>query len=200
MPSPSALALLLLLAATPRLAWGVACRATPSDIEGPYYQGAGVPVFNKKASNFCLPGPGNSTAFTLSGKVYGLPSCKKALNGKSKKVVVQVWQANNEGDYDDSRDSKDTNCRATVRVGSDGKFTISTLRPARYGSPSCTRAPHIHFKVSAKGYKSLTTQLYFADDFSPDCGCGSACRASDAALHVKVDKRGRGKFNFVLAR
>jgi catechol 1,2-dioxygenase len=70
------------------------------------------------------------------------------------------------------------NLRGTVVAASDGAFAITTIQPAPYQIPTdgpcgaliaaagwhAWRPAHLHLLVSAPGYSSLTTQLYFPGD------------------------------------
>jgi protocatechuate 3,4-dioxygenase beta subunit len=70
-------------------------------------------------------------------------------------VVLDVFQADARGTYD--MDGHEY--RARVRTDESGYFEFETIRPANYGPP-----PHIHFVISSPGYRTLKTQLMFADD------------------------------------
>lgn len=72
----------------------------------------------------------------------------------------------------------DMNLRGRFRTGNDGRFGIYCLRPTSYPIPydgpagklltALDRHPmrpaHIHFIVTAKGHKPLTTQIFDARD------------------------------------
>lgn len=89
-------------------------------------------------------------------------------------ALVEVWQANKWGRYEHERDASnprplDLNFQGWGRLvtGKEGRFGIKTIRPGSYPadeSGEWQRPPHIHFKVSRRGYYELTTQLYFAGE------------------------------------
>ena len=51
---------------------------------------------------------------------------------------------------------------AILQSGKEGRYRFKTIIPGAYPiSTSRQRTPHIHFKISKKGYESLLTQMYF---------------------------------------
>ena len=87
-------------------------------------------------------------------------------------AVVEVWQANTHGRYDHERDSGnprplDPNFqgRAELVTNARGEYSFKTIKPGSYpAGDSWMRPPHIHFKVSRRGFHEVTTQMYFAAD------------------------------------
>jgi protocatechuate 3,4-dioxygenase beta subunit len=67
-------------------------------------------------------------------------------------AVIEFWLANPEGAYDDQH-------RATVVSGPAGTYRFESNPPVDYGY----RPPHIHLRVTAKGYRPLVTQHYPAE-------------------------------------
>lgn len=93
-------------------------------------------------------------------------------------ALVDVWQADPAGFYDNQDPTLDTmNLRGRFRTDADGEFWFTTVKPAGYPVPmhgpvgslltaqrrSPFRPAHIHFMISAPGRKTLITQV-FADD------------------------------------
>jgi protocatechuate 3,4-dioxygenase beta subunit len=85
-------------------------------------------------------------------------------------ALVEIWQANCHGRYDHERDARnprplDPNFQGWARMttGADGRFAIKTVKPGSYPADNSgwIRPPHIHFKVSRRGYHELVTQMYF---------------------------------------
>jgi protocatechuate 3,4-dioxygenase beta subunit len=85
-------------------------------------------------------------------------------------ALVEIWQANKWGRYDHERDAGnprplDPNFQSWGRfvTGPDGRFSIKTIKPGSYPADDSgwIRPPHIHFKVSRRGYRELVTQMYF---------------------------------------
>jgi protocatechuate 3,4-dioxygenase beta subunit len=114
--------------------------------------------------------PGEATY--VSGQVRGIDG--KPVVG----AMVDVWQASPVGLYENQDPEQDEmNLRGKFRTDADGSYRFFTVRPAGYPVPThgpCGdllarqlrhpfRPAHIHFMVSAPGYKTLITQV-FADD------------------------------------
>lgn len=116
-------------------------------------------------------------------------------------AVVDIWHANTLGTYlffDTSQ--SEYNLRRRIKTGADGRYSVRSIVPSGYGCPPegptqalldqlgrhGNRPAHIHFFVSAPGYKHLTTQInlngdaYLWDDFA------FATRAELIANPVKV--------------
>jgi protocatechuate 3,4-dioxygenase beta subunit len=153
---------------------------TTADIEGPFYL-AGAP----RIESGVLAEGGN---LIVSGFV-------RNQDGDALDAVLDVWQADAHGVYDE----KGFHLRGKIRCLSDTGYGFRTIRPGDYkiaDDPPDFRCAHIHVKVTADGFKPLTTQLYFADDkydetdhwFSPD-------RVIDFG---RTRVPGQGRFDFVL--
>jgi protocatechuate 3,4-dioxygenase beta subunit len=63
--------------------------------------------------------------------------------------VREFWLVNQRGRYDDAH-------RATVIARRDGRYRFESNRPVSYSS----RPPHIHMRVTARGFRTLVTQHY----------------------------------------
>lgn len=70
---------------------------------------------------------------------------------------VEVWQADDEGLYD----LEGFKYRATLSPGTAGAYRFDSVMPGHYPARV---ARHVHYFVTAPGYRPLTTQLYFATD------------------------------------
>jgi protocatechuate 3,4-dioxygenase beta subunit len=88
-------------------------------------------------------------------------------------ALVEVWQANTWGRYDHEQDAGnprplDPNFQswAEVLTDAEGNFRFKTIKPGAYpaGDEGWVRPPHIHFRVSRRGYHELVTQMYFAGE------------------------------------
>ncbi len=81
-----------------------------------------------------------------------------------KNALVEIWQCNAFGQYvhtaDAGRGKADPNFQGYGRfeTGRKGEYYFRTIKPVSYG----WRAPHIHFAVTAREHKHLTTQMYVA--------------------------------------
>lgn len=96
------------------------------------------------------------------------------------KAQVEIWQANTNGRYAHERDQNpaaldpDFQGWGIVETDDQGQYRFLTIKPGAYpAAEGWMRPPHIHFKVTLRGYHELTTQLYFA---------GEKLNAKDAIL------------------
>ena len=118
---------------SPAAAGGPAnCKPTQPDMLGPYYE-PGAPVRTSVGSGYAL-----------SGAVLAAEDCKPIP-----KARIEFWLANSRGEYDDAH-------RATVYAGQSGGYRFESNVPVSYGG----RPPHIHVRVTARGFEELVTQHY----------------------------------------
>ncbi len=83
-------------------------------------------------------------------------------------ALVDIWQANAAGRYHHERDPnptpRDPNFQGWAQVLTDerGSYRFLTVKPGAYPvDGSWSRPPHIHYKVSKRGFHELTTQMFF---------------------------------------
>lgn len=138
---------------------------TPRTIEGPLYV-AGAPLSEGEARMDDGTDPG--TPMYLHGQVFDVDG--KPLAG----AVVDLWHANTKGTYSyfDSSQSE-FNLRRRIVTDSEGRYRARSIVPSGYGCPPDgttqevlnllgrhgNRPAHIHFFISAPGYRHLTTQM-----------------------------------------
>lgn len=133
--------------------------ATEDNILGPYHR-RGAP-FRAKITPPLEPGE----LMVIRGRVWGLDS-RRPLAG----AVVDVWQANAAGRYDNDDQNAPPKPgvfvnRARLLTDESGYYEYETIKPGRYQiGPNAWRPAHIHYWVAATGYKPLVTQLYFHGD------------------------------------
>ncbi len=128
---------------------------TPSDIEGPFYL-AGA----EEKPDGVIGRPQDydqRVDLVVQGQV--LSTDGTPLVG----VILDIWQADPKGVYDEH------GFKLRGKVVTDGKgcYKFRTVIPGDYQiaeTPPEFRCAHIHVKVTADGFKPLTTQLYFPDD------------------------------------
>ena len=138
------------LTIAPGVALAQQCRVTPRDALGPFYK-ANAP----SQAELCASGSGGKEGLVVSGRVLGAPDCAPLAG-----ALVEVWQADARGDYSQvGAKPDDAGCllRASLRTDADGRYSFRTVAPGEYPG----RPRHIHYRVSAKGYAMLVTQLYF---------------------------------------
>ncbi len=144
---------------------------TGKDIEGPFYRP------NPPEGSELCPADQPGEKLILSGQVTD--TFGNSIEG----ARVDVWQADKDGNYDVANPDDNNNpdipyqFRRWQSAGSEGDFSFDTIRPGHYQiGENRWRTGHIHVKVSAEGFRPLTTQLYFEGDshnvtngwFSPD--------------------------------
>lgn len=123
-----------------------ACHVTADNPAGPFYL-ADAPFRSR-----IYPDDMTGTPLRLSGVVTGV-DCVTPLQD----AVVDVWQANPNGEYDFSEQYV---MRGRLNSDSNGFYQLETLVPGLYGS----RPRHIHFMISHPQAQTLITQLYFEGD------------------------------------
>jgi protocatechuate 3,4-dioxygenase beta subunit len=157
-------------------------QATESTVTGPFHLVASPP--RQLGADIALAGPGEPCLVT--GQVTGPES--EPLGG----ATIDVWQASADGFYDVQQPAvqPEGNLRGLFTVGSDGRFWFRTIVPSHYPIPGDGpvgdllratgrhpyRPAHIHFIVSAPGYRPVTTHLFVDESLYID---------SDAVFGVK---------------
>lgn len=119
--------------------YNIGCTPTLPDALGPFYK-PGAPVRT-----------GVGKGYKLSGRVMSSRDCLPIPRAR-----IELWLAGPDGDYKDDY-------RATVISDESGQYQFESHVPPSY----LKRPPHIHMRVTADGFKTLTTQHY------PKTGSGS---------------------------
>jgi protocatechuate 3,4-dioxygenase beta subunit len=153
---------------------------TPRETEGPFY-----PLYPQKDKDFDLTQVAGRSG-VAKGRVIIIQGQVLDTEGRAiEDATVDLWQANAAGRYRHPRDRNtaplDPNFQgwAIVKSGREGRFQFKTIFPGIYpASAEWMRPPHIHFKVSKRGFTGLTTQMYFP---------GQKLNDSDLLLMQKSD-------------
>ncbi len=147
------------------------CLPTRPDALGPFYE-EGTPAITD------LSGTEAGTPIAMVGQVLDV-ECRPIVG-----AVVEVWQADDGGDYHDDR------LRGTLTADADGRFGFTSIMPGRYAQASGLRPAHLHYRVSAAGYRTIVTQIYFEGDpyLSPNDSCRT-CGSGDADRIVAMMNR-----------
>jgi catechol 1,2-dioxygenase len=151
---------------------------TPRTIEGPLYV-PGAPL--KKAYARLDDGTETGEILIMHGTVSGAD--RRPIAG----AIVDVWQANTRGAYSHFDPLQPAyNNRRRIETDDAGRYKFQAMLPAGYAVPPGgaterllaevgrhgRRPAHIHFFVSAPGFRHLTTQInidgdpYLHDDFA----------------------------------
>jgi catechol 1,2-dioxygenase len=153
---------------------------TPRTIEGPLYV-AGAPLCEGEARMDDGSEEGVATTLFIEGQVVDLQG--QPVAG----AIVDLWQANTKGNYSYFDKSQSAyNLRRRIVTDADGRYRARSIVPSGYGcdpqgpTQECLnllgrhgqRPAHIHYFISAPGYRHLTTQInlsgekYLWDDFA----------------------------------
>lgn len=141
---------------------------TAKQTSGPYYPARDRPDEDPDLTQVKgRPGRATGEIVYLRGTVLD-QACKPVAG-----ALVEIWQANSWGRYDHERDAGnprplDPNFQswAEMLTNQEGGFRFKTIKPGSYPADDSgwVRPPHIHFRVSRRGYHELVTQMYFAGE------------------------------------
>ncbi|KAK8049276.1 hypothetical protein PG994_011006 [Apiospora phragmitis] len=159
---------------------------TPSAVLGPFYRAAAPDLPCRPLSS---PVGSNGTATTIPDWVQEAPGRLVHMHGRVLSAetgepipgaTVDLWQAAPNGMYEQQDPTQpDMNLRGKFATrAADGAYSLYCLRPAAYPIPydgpsgrllqlldrHPYRPAHFHFIVSAPGRRTLTTQLFDAED------------------------------------
>lgn len=181
--------------------------ATPNTMPGPFYR-PGAP-FRAEGESTSLDGKGETLRLDLTVADLGGAGIEGAL--------VEIWQANGAGLYENQEPDlqPEFNLRGTYRSGAGGRLTIRCVRPAGYAIPEDgpvgrlmaglgmpTRRPaHLHFRITAPGFQTLTTHVFDRADPAIDRD-PLFCVHPDLLADLLPDPAGgwSATYRFVLAR
>jgi hydroxyquinol 1,2-dioxygenase len=145
-------------------------KATSTSLLGPFFrEDAPQLALGKQISN-----ADKSEEILLWGAVRSVAG-KPLANAK-----LMVWQTSSAGVYDlQEGDGSAVDYRGTFHTDAEGKYHLRTVRPLGYFIPmdgpvgdlvraqrreGC-RPAHVHFLISAPGYRELVTALYFRGQY-----------------------------------
>ncbi len=158
---------------------------TTTDILGPFYR-PDAPL----RRNLVIAGaPGQ--AVTLKGIVKHKDCTTPYQNAK-----VELWHCGADEQYDNT--SAEYCYRGTTHCDAQGRYEFQTILPVPYSvGNGITRPAHFHLLVSAPGYQSLVTQLYFTGDAHLAADASSASpTAKRRILDVKQGPDGKKTVTF----
>lgn len=167
---------------------------TEANIEGPFYR-PNAP-FSDRLFEGAKP---EGDLLLIRGRVLDVEGRPLA------NALVDVWQADSKGAYDiaDPNDRNNPgiayNFRARMLTDAQGNYHFTTILPGNYEYDEHKwRCRHVHYKVSASGFKALTTQLYFDGD--PFNATDPWWKASTSVPLTAADGAKRGVFDVVLGK
>jgi protocatechuate 3,4-dioxygenase beta subunit len=112
--------------------YGIGCIPTPPGSLGPFYK-PNAPLRGRVGSGY-----------RLKGMVLSSKNCAPIPQAR-----IELWMAGPEGEYKDDY-------RAVVIANESGEYQFESHFPPSYSQ----RPPHIHMRVTARGFKILITQHY----------------------------------------
>jgi len=142
--------------------------ATPSTVEGPFHVPNAPPIAH-----------GGDMAKGAPGIPCFVTGTVRDLDGRPVAgAVLDLWQTDGEGLYEDQRDTQGPYMRGLYRTQPDGSYVIRTVAPISYTIPmdgtvgslmnrtniSHMRPAHIHFDITAPGYHGCVTHLFQKGD------------------------------------
>ena len=158
--------------------------ATPNTLAGPFYR----PDVPDMADGATISRDGIGEPLQVSGRIAGVDG--QGIGG----AMIEVWQANSQGVYENQQPDlqPEFNLRGRFTANDAGEFHFTTVCPRGYALPgdgpvgrlmerigiTLQRPAHLHFRVTAPGFQTLTTHIYDRDD--PQIG-------SDALFCVKPE-------------
>ncbi len=193
---------------------------TPRTIEGPLYV-AGAP----ESVGFARMDDGSESAHVDALIIEG--NVTDTAGQIIPNAKVEIWHANSLGNYSFFDKSQSAfNLRRSIFTDTQGQYIAQTTMPVGYGCPPegttqallnllgrhGNRPSHVHYFVSAPGYRKLTTQFniegdkYLWDDFAFATRDGLIATALDVTDLAKIkqynlDKAFKHiKFNFQLVQ
>lgn len=177
---------------------GVEQGGTPRTIEGPLYV-AGAP----ESVGFARMDDGSDSEHIDTLIIEGVVT---DVDGNAvPNAKVEIWHANGQGNYSFfDKTQSDFNLRRTIYADENGRYKAQTTMPVGYGCPPDgptqklltllgrhgQRPSHVHYFITADGYRKLTTQFniegdkYLWDDF--------AFGTREGLVAVAVDKSSAG--------
>ena len=143
--------------------------ATPSSVLGPFHI-LGAPDLPIGGD---LKRDNKGEPVVVGGRVTSQDG--KPIEG----ATLEIWQTADNGLYSNQDEQQpEYNLRARQTTKADGRYLFSTVRPAPYTVPDDGpvgellhatgrhpwRPSHLHFIVTADGYRSLVTEVFPSDD------------------------------------
>ena len=139
---------------------------TPPETEGPFY-----PIVAQADKDFDLTQIEGHESVAKGKHIFVNGKVVDTEGNIIEGVTVDIWQANAAGRYAHPHDENpapldpDFQGWGIMQTNENGEFRFKTIFPGAYPvNKDWTRPPHIHFKISKKGYNELTTQMYFPNE------------------------------------
>lgn len=94
-------------------------------------------------------------------------------------AILEIWQTADNALYENvDPDAKENNLRRRMKTGPEGNYALTTIKPVPYMVPddgpgwellgmmgrNHWRPAHLHFKITAEGFRPLVTELFVDED------------------------------------
>ncbi|WP_223166770.1 intradiol ring-cleavage dioxygenase [Nonomuraea sp. SYSU D8015] len=167
----------------------VSAAATASTVVGPFFV-EDAPAF---ANGDDISGGAGGQRCFYSGRI--LSAAGEPIPG----AAIDVWHSDEAGNYDvQYADLDGAQGRGRLRSAADGRYWFSSVLPVPYPIPhdgpvgellaaaarDSMRPAHVHFRVSAPGYATLTTHVFAAGD--PYLGCDAVFGEKESLVRTFV--------------
>lgn len=176
--------------------------ATETSVMGPFYE-EGAPEMQSGVDL----APGEQPGVVVSGTV-------KNLTGEPiPDAMLDIWQTDPNGLYhmQDEHQEHFHLC-AKIKVENDGRYKFRTVKPVSYSVPTdgpvglilknlnrhSYRPAHMHFLLSAPGYKPVVTQIYTRGDQYLDSDTVFGVKESLVGDYVKAGEEYTLEYDWVL--
>lgn len=145
--------------------------ATETTVTGPFH--AAAPTLDMGANIAAGPEKERGEPTVVRGRVIDMNG--RPIDG----AMIDVWQSDDIGYYDiQDVNQPEMNLRGIFKTGPDGRYWFRTIKPSSYPVPTDgpvgellrasgrhpMRPAHIHFMVSAPGYRRLITHVFVEGD------------------------------------
>lgn len=143
------------------------CGITPAQTEGPFYP---LTFITDDSINDLTIIEGHAKhargeVVHITGRVLDT-SCRPI-----KGALVEIWQAAESGRYNHPSDTSGLELDPDFQnwgefvTDDDGRYAFRTIVPGHYPADvGWTRPPHVHYKVTRRGFRELVTQMYFTPE------------------------------------
>lgn len=147
---------------------GQECQETPEQVFGPFY-----PLHDQEDEDVDLTMVKGRTEQAKGEVIFVRGKVTDENCNPIEGALVEIWQANHHGRYHHERDTSkaelDPNFQGwgEMQTKADGSYGFKTIKPGSYGlfdnasTDEDFRTPHIHYKVSRRGFHEVITQMYF---------------------------------------
>ncbi|MBO9409200.1 protocatechuate 3,4-dioxygenase subunit alpha [Shimia sp. R9_1] len=148
---------------------------TPSQTAGPYVhiglapRATGIEIYNKDLGSDIAGPNAEGERIRIEGHI------KDGTGAIVKDALIEVWQANANGNYAGSDSAIEEGFRGWGRAVTDfetGLWRFETIKPGQTRAPNGrVQAPHINLWIVARGINlGLNTRLYFDDEEQANAG------------------------------